>query len=165
MIDTEFASLTELGRRFGVSSRECGGWLADLGLRVVGGDPTEKAHSGGLTKSVPTGHGERVYWIWSLQKSVAPLKQAGRKEVQPEEQPAVSNHNLLVGSFSYRPSGNSWELLNGDGRVFSWAAGGEAVPKYMVQLLNLAHKHGRLPPQTQERAGHGRAPALDCTTK
>jgi hypothetical protein len=149
MIDPEYASLTEIGRRFAVSSRVCGSWLAELGLRVVAGEPTEKARSLGLTTKVPTGRGDgdRQFYIWHLQKTVMLLEAAGHKQVQLTQQPAVISRNLLVGPFSYRSSGgNNWELLNGDGHVFSWDVGEESVPKFIVYLLNLAYKHGKLPP-------------------
>jgi len=90
--------------------------------------------------------GERPFFIWHRQRIVQLLEKEGHRQVQPEQQPAVTNCNLLVGPFSYRASGSNWEVLNGDGRVFSWAVGGESVPKCMVQLLNLAYRHGKLPP-------------------
>ena len=52
-MDSEFSRLTEIGKVFGVSSRVCGRWVADLGLRVVGGDPTPRAYELGLVKSAP----------------------------------------------------------------------------------------------------------------
>jgi hypothetical protein len=147
MIDAEYVSLTDLGRRFGATSRECGGWLAGLGLRIIGGDPTEEAHRLGLPKLVPTGRGDndRQFFIWHLQKTVGILEAAGHKQVQPLGKPPAISRNPLVGPFSYRPSGDYWEMLNGDGLVFAWEIGDESVPKITVQLLNLAYKHGKLP--------------------
>jgi hypothetical protein len=90
--------------------------------------------------------GERPFFIWHRQRIVQLLEKKGHRQVEPEQQPTAASGNLLVGPFSYRPSGSNWELLNGNGRVFSWAVGGESVPKCMVQLLNLAFRHGKLPP-------------------
>ena len=59
-------------------------------------------------------------WTWELKKTVKLLEEAGHQQVQHEQRPAIINRNLLVGPFSYRSSGSNWELLNGDGRVFSW---------------------------------------------
>ena len=147
-MDSEFSRLTEIGKMFGVSSRVCGRWVADLKLRIVGGDPTPRAYELGLVKSAPIacGVGDAPFFIWHTKRIVQLLEKEGHRQVQPEQQPAVTNCNLLVGPFSYRSSGNNWELLNGDGRVFSWAIGGESVPECIVQLLNLAFRHGKLPP-------------------
>jgi hypothetical protein len=149
-IDTEFASLTKIGKMFGVSSQKVGCWLADLGHRVIGGDPTEKARSLGFTKKVPTGRGDgdRQFYIWHISKTVKLLEGTGHQQTGvPYQQPVVISRNPLAGPFSYRSSGDSdfWELVNGDGHVFAWEIGDESVPKITVQLLNLADKHGKLP--------------------
>ena len=150
IIDTKFASLTKIDKLFGVSSQKVGGWLAELGLRIVGGDPTEKARSLGLTKKVPTGRGDvdRQFYIWHISKTVKLLEEAGHQQTGvPYQQPAVISRNPLAGPFSYRSSGDGdfWELLNGDGQIFAWEVGEESVPRFTVQLMNLAYRHGKLP--------------------
>jgi hypothetical protein len=145
MIDPEYASLTDLGRRFGATSRECGGWLAGLGLRIIGGDPTEKAHDLGITKQVPISPGDNYhqYYIWHVAKTVRLLEGAGHKPL-PEQNPPAVVGNLLVGPFTSRiNSTNGFEIMNGDGNVFCWVIG-EKAAKWVAYLLNLAEKHGKL---------------------
>ena len=144
MIDNEYSTQTELGRLFGVTSHVIGKWLAALGLRVVGGNPTAKAQ--GLVKTAPTGRGEgdHLFFLWHTAKTVKALEDAGHRQVQlPEPYPAVANTKLLVGPFSNRISGmEGYEILNGNGNVFGWVTG-ERAATWVVRLLNLADKHGK----------------------
>ncbi len=144
-MDNEFSRLTEIGKVFGVSSRVCGRWIADLGLRVVAGDPTPRAHELGLVKSAPIacGVGERPFFIWHRQRIVQLLEKKGHRQVEPEQQPTAASGNLLVGPFTSRINAtNGYEILNSDGNVFCWVTGEEAAT-WVVRLLNLADEHGK----------------------
>jgi hypothetical protein len=92
MRNTEYESLTDLGKRFGVSSHVIGRWLAALGLRVVGkNDPTVKAIQLGLTAKAPTNRGDGcyTYTVWHVAKTVALLEAAGHKQIhQLDQQPS-----------------------------------------------------------------------------
>jgi len=82
MNDHEYLSLTDLGKRFGVTSRVCGQWLADLGLRVVGGSPTDEAFAMGLVRKIPTNRGTGgYYYIWHSRKTMALLDKAGHERL------------------------------------------------------------------------------------
>ncbi len=144
----EYESLTDLGKRFGVSCRRMGVWLEELGLRTVGGDPTPKAHELGLVTTVPTGRGvgNHQFYIWHTSKVInllaaAKHQQIGRQTDRANEEKAPR----LIGPFSQRLSGtNSYEILNGDGEVAFWTVG-EKNAHFAVKLLNLADKAGKLP--------------------
>jgi len=141
MIDTDFGTLTDIGKLFGVSSKACGRWIADLGLRIIGGEPTTKAWEFGLVKSapIPCDIGERPFFIWHTEKTVKLLEKAGHRQVH---QPTVSG-NLLVGPFSSRSSApNGYEILNSDGNVFCWVTD-EKATTWVVRLLNLADEHDK----------------------
>jgi hypothetical protein len=74
------------------------------------------------------------------------LEEAGHQQTSATcQQPVVISRNLLAGPFSFRPSGNYWELLNGDGHVFAWEVGDESVPRFTVELMNLAYRKGKIP--------------------
>ena len=149
--DEEYASLTEIGKQaFDVSSHVCGRWVADEGLRVVGGDPTEKAKKLGLVKRVPTGRGEGDYWIWHRAKTIKLLEQAGHQPVQwgsSNQKEAAKTHHPLVGPFSHKLSATDTYLLaNGNGETFGWMVN-ETAATFTAKMLNLADKYGKLPPQ------------------
>lgn len=79
-----YESQTDLGKRYGVTSHVIGRWLAkELGLRVVGGDPTAKAHELGLAMAIPTGRGdgEHTYWVWSVEETTRLLEEVGHKQI------------------------------------------------------------------------------------
>ncbi len=146
MIDPEYNKLTDLGRQFGVSSHVIGRWLAELGLRVVAGNPTPRAWALELVRSVPTGRGDgdHPYYIWHVARTVKLLEDAGHHHTENSEmKPVVAIPNVLVGPFSSRISGSEgYEILNGNGNVFGWFTG-EWAANWVVRLLNLADKHGK----------------------
>ncbi len=146
MIDPEFSTLTDIGKMFGVSLHAIGKWLAALGLRVVGGDPTPTAKARGLVKTAPTGRGEgeHPFFIWHTALTANALEDAGHRQVQLlEQRPTAANAKLLVGPFSNRISGTEgYEILNGNGNVFGWVTG-EGAATWVVRLLNLADRHGK----------------------
>lgn len=145
MFDQEYANLTALGAMFGVSSHVCGKWLAELGLRKVGGVPARKAFELGLPKKLPTnrGNGEGYYFIWHLEKTVKLLDEAGHKRIQEDEPPSAPKP-MLVAPLSMKQSGDYFEILNGDGDVFCWCQG-EKATAFIVQIFNKADECRKLP--------------------
>jgi hypothetical protein len=83
MNDQEFESMKDLGKRYGATSHEIGQWLAALGLRIVGGDPTVEAFEKGLVKRVFTQRGnyDHPYFIWHVAKTLKLLQAAGHRQV------------------------------------------------------------------------------------
>lgn len=146
MLNSEYESLTDLAKRYDTTSHQLGRWLAALGLRVVGGKPTQKAWELGLVKAAPTnrGEGDHLFYLWHVEKTMALL--AGHHHAQADQQHDAVETNLLVGPFSHRLSGTSGcEILNGNGEVFCWITG-EKAAKYIVKVLNLLDKYNKLPP-------------------
>jgi hypothetical protein len=145
MFDQEFGKLGAIGTMFGVSSHACGKWLAELGLRKVGGAPTAKAFALGLPKKVPTnrGNGDGYFYVWHVERTAKLLEEAGHKRIQEEEPPAAPKPNL-VAPFSMRQSGDCYEILNGNGDVFGWCLA-EKGTAFIVQIFNRADDNGLLP--------------------
>jgi hypothetical protein len=142
----EFESLTDLGKKFGVSNQQVGKWLDLLGLRVVGGSPTTQAFELGLVKTTPTGRGNAngYFYTWHAEKTLKLLEEAGRQRIDTA---AASKPHPLVGPFSKRRSGiNGYEILNRDGEVV-YCTIGESNASVLVKILNALHKVGKLPPQ------------------
>lgn len=146
--DSEFASLTDIGRRCGVSCRVVGKWLADLGLRHIGGSPSREAFEAGLVKKAPTnrGDGDGYFYVWQIARTVGLLEKAGHKQAGRHDDPLkAAETRTLIRPFSHRPNGgDGYEIINGDGVVFGWIRG-EAAANAVVRLLNLADEHGKLP--------------------
>jgi hypothetical protein len=150
MSEHEFESLTDLGRRYGVSSHEMGRWLAKLGLRRVGGLPTDKARELGLVKQIPTGRGEGFFFVWNVVKTMRVLKKESGHEplAEPIQQNAriegVSEFDApckpLTGPFDRIGSGDGWQIVNGNGAVILWTMD-EDVAKKVTRVLQLAYDH------------------------
>ena len=83
MLNPEYESLTDLGKRYGATSHKIGKWLAMLGLRVVGGKPMPKAWELGLVKTAPTnrGEGNHQFYLWHITKTIKLLAAAGHHPV------------------------------------------------------------------------------------
>ena len=148
MFDSDYGTLTLIGKRFGVSCRVCGQWLADQGLREIGGSPSREAFAAGLVNKTPTnrGDGNGYFYVWHVRGVVELLEKAGHKQVEHhDDEPKPGAARLLIGPFSHRLSGSDgYELANGNGVVFGWIRG-ERVATFLVKLLNLLDKHGHLP--------------------
>jgi len=143
MFDHEYANLTALGRKFGVSSHVVGRWLDELGLRKVGKAPSRRAFDLGLPKKAPTNRGDGHYFIWHLEKTVKLLEEAGHRRIQ-EESPPSAPKPMLVAPFSLKQSGDYYEILNGDGDVFCWCLG-KTGAAFIVKIFNRANDCGILP--------------------
>lgn len=77
---SEFMSMTQIGRLFGVSSHKIGAWLTAIGLREDG-NPTHIARNGGYVTTVPNGRNDGFYWVWKTRPTIKALERAGHRRV------------------------------------------------------------------------------------
>jgi hypothetical protein len=75
-MDTDFMSLTQLGRYYGVTSHIMGRWLIHVGLRTTNLRPSQVAFSDGYVKKRDC-RNERDFWVWHMLKTMGRLKEAG----------------------------------------------------------------------------------------
>lgn len=145
MFDQEFGTLGAIGAMFGETSHVCGKWIAELGLRKVGGAPTAKAFELGLPKKAPTNRGNRdgYFYVWHVEKTAKLLEEAGHRQIQ-EGSPPSAPKPILVAPFSMKQSGNYFEILNADGDVFCWCLG-EKGAEFIVKIFNKADECRKLP--------------------
>ncbi len=61
---SEFKSLTELGRLYGVSSHQVGRWLKQLNLRTADGKPSRTAFEAGLVSTRPSRGFDTYFYVW-----------------------------------------------------------------------------------------------------
>lgn len=78
MID-EYASQTELGKLFGVSSHKIGKWLIECGLRTQTKKPSNTAFEHGYVDQRPSTQPGTYFWVWNKEKTVALLTEAGHE--------------------------------------------------------------------------------------
>jgi len=143
---TEYKHMNQrqLGVLFGGSSHDVGRWLKEIGLRTDEGKPTQQAFNGGYVDTAPTGRGNGgYYYVWNAERTVAALEAAGHRRVgTPVPVPA------LTGPFTTRPSspdggeGDGYEIAGRDGEVGIWVRGQRNAER-LVNLMNLAHRHGQ----------------------
>lgn len=83
MIKGAYGTLTVIGKRFGVSGKVIGKWLAELGLRVIGKQPTRRAIELGLIAKSTFNRGTGTFPIvlWDIEKTVRILEAAGHRQV------------------------------------------------------------------------------------
>jgi hypothetical protein len=146
MAQYEYESLTDLGRRFGVSCQKVGQWLEMLDLRVVGESPTALAFGLGLVKAAPTNRGSTsgYFYTWHTEKTIKLLEEAGHQRI---DKATASKAHPLIGPFTLRLNGtDAYEILNQEGNVVLWTIGEENA-RFVVKLLNLAFKGNKIPPQ------------------
>lgn len=139
-----FANQRQLGEQFGVTSHQIGRWLDDIGLREDK-RPSQTAFSGGYVDTAPTGRAAgSYYYVWNREKTVKALAEAGHPLVgEVIERP--TDTISLIGPFSSNASSeDGYEIIGGDGIVSMWVRGG-ANADFIVRLLNLAYKFGKLP--------------------
>jgi hypothetical protein len=68
MNTSEFITLTELGKIYGVSSHVVGKWLKDLSLRTDDGRPSREAIKDGFVRECPLEFGG-YFWVWHREKT------------------------------------------------------------------------------------------------
>ncbi len=138
----KYLTQTQVGSIFGTSSHVVGRWLIEIGLRTAKGRPTATAHQGGYNEAVPS-HGSGYHWAWHAEKTVAALEAAGHRRACPPPLNLVEPPPLL-GPFEARASETGQtEVVGADGNV-SIIVSGEKNSKFLVELLNLAHRFGKL---------------------
>lgn len=141
----ETLTQTQLGMLFGESSHVVGRWLKELGLRLPNGKPSPRAIEAGWVTTCSDG--PVSFPVWSKDKVVAALERAGHRRQGSDPQapaPTLSTTITLVGPFSTRQeSEDGWAIVGGDGIVSQWLRG-RANAVFVTDLLNLAHKCGKL---------------------
>lgn len=129
--DGKHLTLTQLGVVFGVTSHKVGNWLVKVGLRTDDKHPSPKAFTEGFVSRCQSGAG--YFYIWHKAKTIALLESEGHRRI-----------DMLVGPFEFRPGKRLFEVVDANGSVGVWAAG-EEYARLLAHLLNIAHKHGKLP--------------------
>jgi hypothetical protein len=82
-------------------------------------------------------------WVWHSVRTVATLEKAGHRRI-PNPPPDLVDPPKLSGPFTKRANvANGYDIENSDGSVVIVAMG-EKNADFVVQLLNLAEKHGTL---------------------
>ena len=133
---------TQLGSLFGTTSHKVGRWLVEIGLRTPEGRPSREAYQGRYCETAPA-HGGGYHWAWATQKTVEALERAGHRRVNPPPLDLVEPLPL-AGPFTDRMSEDGRvEVVGADGNV-GVIVMGEENARAVIQLLNLAHRHGKL---------------------
>ena len=83
MSDAFFATQTELGELFDVSSHKIGHWLTEIGLRTREKRPSRAAFDGGYVEKADTGRNGGYFYVWHREKTVTALGLAGYFPVVP----------------------------------------------------------------------------------
>lgn len=150
MFRFEYLTQTQLGKLFDCSSHDIGRWLVAIGLRDQKGKPSTEAFAGVFCKQLPS-RNDGYCWGWHAKKTTQALEKAGHKLAFPPPEDLIDTP-WLKGPFSMKQSSeNGFEILNGDGHVSAWSFG-KGNADFVVRLLNLADKCGKLPGQAAERA-------------
>jgi hypothetical protein len=139
---SDYLSQTELGKLFGATSHEIGKWLLDIGLRNEWKKPSKRAFDEGFVSTAGTNRGGTggYFYVWSREKTVAALQSAGHR-LKLHFDPNLDGR--LKGPFEARRSStHGYELADFNGHIAYWAMGKENA-ETLIELLNLAHKHGR----------------------
>lgn len=79
----KYASMTVIGKQVGLSSREVGKKLKEIGLREQNGEPTKEALDSGLAVSTPLKEGTKHY-MWDRGAVVKKLGASGMVDTSPE---------------------------------------------------------------------------------
>lgn len=128
----EFINLSQLGKRYRVTSHVMGKWLVECGLRERRGNlfvPSQKAHAGGFVQVQPSGNGAGCNFLWHQTRTEAALADAGHHPV------ATATSSLKGPYFVSKRTDNCFEIVDADGTVGVWAFGKERAEQ-LVTLLN-----------------------------
>jgi hypothetical protein len=82
---SDFLSLTELGKLYGVSRNKVGQWLVDLGLRTVDKKPSTRAFNEGYVDQRPSSQPATYFWVWHEEKTCQLLDEAGHPRAAQED--------------------------------------------------------------------------------
>lgn len=80
---SEYLSLTEIGRLYGVSSHVVGRWLKGLGLRKQDGKPSADAFAQGYVSQRPSRQPGTYYWVWHAAKTTRILDGMRHPRAEP----------------------------------------------------------------------------------
>jgi len=142
MYKYEQMALTQIGELFGATSHDVGKWLVKLGLRTAAKRPSSLAFDGKFVSQGPS-RGDGCNWVWHSQRTVAALEQAGHRRIF-NPPPYLVDPPKLVGPFTKRANEtNGYDVVGGDG-VVAIVVAGETNADFVVELLNVADKHGAL---------------------
>ncbi len=140
MFRYEYMTLTQIGELFGVTSHQIGKWLVWIKLRTEAKRPSSAAFDGKFVSQGPS-RGDGYNWVWHAARTVAALEEAGHRRIF-NPPPYLADPSKLNGPFTKRANeANGYDLVGGDGSVAIVVAGEKNVD-FVLQLLNLADKHG-----------------------
>lgn len=134
----EHMDLNELGRLFGVSGRQIGSRLKELGLRDRFGNPSTQAENQRLIDYDYERHGTYTK-LWHVERTVKILQDAGLEPASPAPTDLIDPPEL-TGPFSVKELDcDQWQLVGGDGEVAIFVIG-EINALVLQRVLNIAHK-------------------------
>lgn len=78
-----YKSLTDIGKPYGISNKQLGKILKDIGLREPGGAPTKESLDSGLAKSTPLKSGF-AHYMWDKGEVIKILELKGYVSPKPQ---------------------------------------------------------------------------------
>lgn len=129
---SDFVNLSQLGKRFRVTSHVIGKWLVACGLRERKGNqfvPSQQAHRNGFVLVQPSGNGAGCNFLWHGARTEAALAEAGHYPI------ASATSSLKGPYFASKRTDNCYEIVDADGTVGIWAFG-KVRAEQLVALLN-----------------------------
>ncbi len=99
---SEFLSLTQIGKIYGVSSHTIGKLFKQIGLRTECGQPSTQAFSEGFVRQCPSTQPETYFYIWDKKKTTELLDGMGlsrAKTIDERIQETVFPFTFLPQSF------------------------------------------------------------------
>lgn len=136
----EYLDMKELGRLFGVSGREIGSHLSELGLRDPWGKPNQQAVNQRLIDYDYERHGTYTK-LWHVEKTVKILEDDGLKLASSAPTDLVEPPRL-VGPFAIEDASlDTWRVIGSGGELVATVIG-EKNAKAIRNLMNLADKNG-----------------------
>lgn len=133
MLKELYVSITELAPLFGVTVREMGAILKQIGLRTADGTPIGAAFERGLVERSPSGRNGGYYYKWNREKTLAALAEAGHVPVIQKVMTAQPGR--MIGPFEHRFSAGAYEIVNNDGITVACTST-EVTAVHIVALLN-----------------------------
>lgn len=92
--DSEYLSMTEIGKLFGVTNQRIGKWLGSIGLRTEDKKPSARAFSEGFVAMRDSRQPGTYYWAWNVDLTVKELETAGHVLVpQPSVEEVLDSKN------------------------------------------------------------------------
>lgn len=132
----EFATLTQLGKEYGVGAKKIGDWLIKIGLRTSDREPSTLARSEGFVKHVRFEDGNS-FDVWHRSKTIAVLegagffKPSGADEIETSPSPDTSGPH---------------DITDPKGEVVA-QANDLTIASFLTRVIKLAADNGRWPPK------------------